>query len=223
MSEAHMNVDDGGGRQKRVRVDYPANSQKAKLETPAERAKQDKVVEGVVKQRKPSLASRLVHDFVAEDGGSVWQYVVMEVLLPAAKNTISDVVSQGIERLLYGDARPTRSGSNRPGYTNYSSRAVRSSAPIADPRPQLSRQARAAHDFDEVIIQSRAEAETVIDRLRDLIDQYEVATVSDLYDLVGLTGEFTDDKWGWYDLRSATVRAIRGGYLLSLPRTQAII
>lgn len=222
MSEADITADAGGGRTQRIRVDYPSNSKAAKQQ-PAERVKQEKVVEGTVKQRKPSLASRLAHDFVAEDGASVWSYVVMEVMLPAAKNLVSDVVSQGIERMLYGDSRPSRTGGNRTGYTNYSSRAIRSSAPLSDPRPALSRQARATHDFDDVIIASRAEAEEVIDRLRDLIDQYEVATVSDLYDLVGLTGEFTDDKWGWYDLRSATVRPIRGGYLLNLPRTQAIV
>jgi hypothetical protein len=146
----------------------------------------------------------------------------MDVLLPAAKNMVSDAVSQGIERMLFGDARPSSRG-GRPGYVNYANRS-RSAAPlISDPRPPLSRQARTNHDFDDIIIGDRVQAEEVLDRLRELIDQYEVATVSDLYELVGLTGEFTDAKWGWYDLRTASVRLVRGGYLLSLPRTQAIV
>lgn len=78
------------------------------------------------------------------------------------------------------------------------------------------------HDFSDIILASRADAEEVLDRLRDLVSQYDVATVNDLYDLVGLTGEFTDDKWGWTDLRTASVRVVRGGYLLNLPRTQPI-
>lgn len=221
MTESDMNVDVGGGRQQRRRVDYPSNSQKAKKQQPAERVKQEKVVEGVVRQRKQGLAGKVFHDFVAEDSSSVIQYVVMEVLLPAAKNTISDVVSQGIERLLYGDSRPRRS--ERTGYTNYQSRAVRSSAPLNDPRPPLSRQARTTHEFGDIIFETRADADEVLDRLRDLIDQYELATVSDLYDLCDITPEFTDNKWGWYDLRDASIRAIRGGYSLNLPRTQAIV
>ena len=32
----------------------------------------------------------------------------MDVLLPAAKNTISDVVSESIQRLLFGDSGPNR-------------------------------------------------------------------------------------------------------------------
>jgi hypothetical protein len=214
MSE--MNVDNGGGRESKIRVNYPANSQRSKKTD--EKPKVEKVVEGDVVQRKQGVGTRMLHNFIAEDSPNVVHYVVMEVLLPAAKNMVSDAVSQGVERLLFGDARPSRS--SRPGYTTYN--RISRATERTDPRPPLSRQARAMHDFDDIIIASRAEAEDVLDRLRDLVSQYDVATVSDLYDLVGLTGEFTDDKWGWYDLRSASIRAIRGGYLLNLPRTQPI-
>lgn len=222
MSEANIVGDAGGGRQRRARVDYPANSQRARTEPekPAERPKQDPVVTGEVRKRKQGLGSRIFHDIVAEDGRSVVHYVVMEVLLPAAKSTISDVVSQGIERMLYGDTRPKRGV--RPGYTNYSQQAVRSSAPLNDPRPTLSRQARATHEFNEVLIINRVDAEEVLDRLRDLINQYGFASVADLYELTGITGEFTDNSWGWDDLRSASIRPVRGGYILDLPRTIAI-
>ena len=140
----------------------------------------------------------------------------MEVLVPALKNMVSDAVSQGFERILFGEARPRSSArSGRTNYSTYSDRTM-------DNRRDMSRRARATHDFSDVILDNRGDAEDVLDRLRDLISQFEVATVSDLYDLVGLTGEFTDDKWGWYDLKSASVRVIRGGYLLNLPRTQPI-
>ena len=212
-----MTVETGAGRQHKVRVDYPSNSRKSH-EAPSEKARQEKIVEGEVIQRKRGLAGKVFQTFLSEDSPTVINYVVMEVLVPAAKNMVSDAVSQGIERILFGDSRPNHSSGIRRGYTNYS----RIVPGASDPRPALSRQARATHNFDDVIIASRAEAEDVLDRLRDLISQYEVATVSDLYDLVGLTGEFTDDKWGWYDLRSASIRPIRGGYLLNLPRTQPI-
>lgn len=214
--------DDGAGRTKRMRVDYPANSKRSK-ETPPEREVIEKVVTTEVIQRKSGVGGKFFRTFLAEDSRSVMSYVVMEVLLPAAKNMVSDAVSQGVERVLFGDARPRPAG--RQGYTNYTSRFGRGGVTTTGSeyrRPEMSRQARATHDFNDIIISSRAEAEDVLDRLRDLINSYEVATVSDLYDLVGLTGEFTDDKWGWYDLRSAQVRAIRGGYLLHLPRTQPI-
>jgi hypothetical protein len=81
----------------------------------------------------------------------------------------------------------------------------------------MSRQARARHDFDEIVLESRTEAEEVIDRLFDLVSRYESATVADLYELVGLASSHTDHKWGWTDLRGAGVSRVRGGYLLDLP------
>jgi hypothetical protein len=213
MSE--MDVDIGSGRQSKVRVDYPANSKRAKI-PPPEKVRPEKVIEGEAVRRKRGIIERMSQTFFSEDSHTVVSYVVMEVLVPAAKNMVSDAVSQGIERILFGDSRPRQSAS-RPGYTNYSRLGQQ-----MERRREMSRQDRAIHNFNDIILDSRGEAEDVLDRLRDLISQYEVATVSDLYDLVGLTGEFTDDKWGWYDLRSASVRAIRGGYLLNLPRTQPI-
>ena len=218
-----MHVDVGGGRERRVPVDYPSNSKKAKAAEPDREAV--KPVVTLVVERKRNPFTKFAQTFISEDSGSVGNYIVMEVLVPAAKTMISDAVSQGIERMLFGDSRPRPAG-GRQGYTNYGRFTQQRTIPgsvVQDARPPMTRQARATHDFNDIIIASRAEAEDVIDHLRDLINQYEVATVSDLYDLVGLTGEFTDDKWGWFDLRSAAVRAIRGGYLLHLPRTQPIV
>ena len=59
--------------------------------------------------------------------------------------------------------------------------------------------------------------------LDDLIDQYGVVSVADLYDLVGLTStNYTDNKYGWTDLRHAEVRRDRDGYLLRMPKATPI-
>lgn len=215
MSE--MNVDDGAGRQRTVKVTYPGNSRTGK-ELPPEK-KVEKITVGEVRTRKKGLASRISGSMVSERGDSVGSYILFEVLIPAAKNMISDAVSQGVERMLFGEVRSRGRSDSRPGYTNYNK--VRSTTGEYGNR-DISRRSRTTHDFDEIILSSRGEAEEVLDRLRDLVDKYETATVNDLYDLVGVTGSFTDDKWGWYDLREAMVRATRGGYIVILPRTQPI-
>lgn len=81
----------------------------------------------------------------------------------------------------------------------------------------MSQRGRARHDFDEIVLDERAEAEEVIDKLYEVVSRYEFATVADLYDLVGLPSNHTDHKWGWSDLRGAGVSRIRDGYLLDLP------
>jgi hypothetical protein len=221
MSEADITGDMGAGRQRKARYDLPGNSQTVPANRPeAPKPKQEKVITGEVTQRKQGMFSRLKGDFIAEDGRTVVHYVLSEVLLPAAKKTISDMVSQGVERALWGDGRPARGV--RPGYTNYAGAALRAAAPLSDPRPALSRQARANHEFGEILIASRVDAEEVLDKLREIINLYNMTSVADFKECVGLPTEFTDNTWGWTDLRSAQIRAVRGGYVIDLPRTQAL-
>lgn len=219
-----MRVDDGGGREKAMKVDYPSNAKRARPADPPEKKKVEAVVTGEVIRRKRSPFAKLAHGFLAEDSGSVIEYVLQDVLLPALRTTLYDVFTQGLEKKLFGESRP-RSPSQRSGYTNYSTRATTvtnaRTVPGSNVTP-LSRQQRATHDFADIILSNRADAEDVLDRLRDLINEYQVATVNDFFDLVGMTGEFTDDKWGWFDLRTASIRMVRGGYMFVLPRTQPI-
>lgn len=86
----------------------------------------------------------------------------------------------------------------------------------------MSRRARSNHDFDEIVLETRVEAEEVIDGLFALISQYETATVADLYELLGESGNFQDEKWGWMDMRGAGVSRIKNGYLLDLPRPEPL-
>lgn len=210
--------------------EFPSNSQKVvkkpeKQEKATDDKKVEKVVTGEVVQRKKPLGKRMAETFVGGDAQSVGQYVVMDVLIPAAKDTIADAVSQGIERMLFGEVRSTsrRTGA-RPsnGHVSYNRYSGGGHPALKREEPKISPRARANHDFDEIILATRPEAEAVIDRLFDLISRYETATVADLYDLLGITGNYTDDKWGWTDLRGAGALRIRGGYLLDLPKPEAL-
>lgn len=227
MSEAsnihEMNVDVGGGREEIRRVNYPANSKIAKAQSKAEQTDQpekkpvERIVNSPIERRRRGMGSKILKTFLVEDSDSILQYIVMDVLIPAAKNTISDVVTQAIQQAFWGGKGNTAGG--RPGYTSYSKVSTPGRVESSVTRTPLSHQARATHNFSDVILKSRGEAEDVIDGLRTLIDQYGMASVSDLYDMLGLTGDFTDAKWGWTDLRNAAIRPVRGGYLLDLPST----
>lgn len=202
---------------------YPSNSRRAP-EDKKEPKKVEKIITGESVRRKKPLGRRFKETFVGgDDAGSVWGYVVNDVLVPAAKDMLSDAVSQGVERMLFGDIRSRsnrfRSSSGAP-HTSYN----RFSSPNTvirreDPRREMSRRARSTHDFDEIVLATRREAEDVIQGLYELVTQFDAATVADLYELVGQSSNFTDAKWGWTDMRGASVSSIKGGYLLDLPPT----
>ena len=144
----------------------------------------------------------------------------------SVKDMVADVISQGVERMFLGEARSTSRrprkqymGSN--GYISYNrySPVHRDDPPF---KPSPSRRVRASHDFDEIFLETRVEAEEVLERLFDLIERYQAATVADLYELVGVQGAYTDRKWGWIDIRGSGITRIRNGYLLDLPRPEAL-
>ena len=130
---------------------------------------------------------------------------------------ISDATKEATDRLLFGsDSRRVSKSRDREGtYTPYGK--MYNNGPSRAPQRDLSSRARSQHDFDEIILGSRGEAEEVLDQLGVLVDDYGHAKVSDLYSMVGITGSYIDDRWGWTDLRSATTSRVRQGYLLDLP------
>lgn len=214
--------------------DFPSNRHKERVvpkNAPApEEKKVEQVVSSDVVRRKKPVGKRLTETLIGGDARSVWGFVTLEVLVPAAKDMLADAVSQGIERMIFGEARSSsRRTGRRPGDPHISYNRMSGSNPRRFPGPpddhhrhQMSRRGRASHDFDEIILGTRAEADEVIDRLFDLVSKYECATVADLYDLVGVSGSYTDNKWGWMDLRGAGVARVRHGYLLDLPKPEPL-
>ena len=202
---------------------YPGNSKRVTAKEPEKKAptkekKVEKIVVGGVTRRKKPLGKRFSETFVGGDAQSVAAYVMNDVMIPAAKDMIADAVSQGIEKMLFGESRGRSRGASVAGaaYTSYN--RISTQAKANAPKRDISQRARASHDFDEIILDTRAEAQEVLDSLFTLISDYDVATVADLYEMVGQTGTFTDEKWGWVDMRGASVTRIKGGYLLNLTR-----
>lgn len=204
-------------------TEFPSNSRNPQKSTP-EHKNIESVVSGEVSSRKKPLGRRLREVFIGGDTKSVLSYVITEVLIPQAKDMASEAVSQGVEKLIYGESRPGRRLGSRhlsAGPTNYTRYAVRGNNPIGrqvreDPRSPASLRSQ---DMDDIILATRVEAETVLDRMYDLLREYEMVSVSDLHSLLGLSSSYTDQKWGWTNLQSCDIRRVRDGYVLILPKT----
>jgi len=183
----------------------------------------EQVTESAVIRRKTPLAKRFTNVFIAGDSDNVMRYVLMDVLLPGARDMLVDGITEYVERMIYGEKRSRSRGirptgsTGVPGYVSYNRFANQSKPSHEAPRAGISAKARATHNFDEIIIDSRPEAMLVLERLSDLIDRYEQATVADFYELVGETGSFADQKWGWDNIRDADIQRVRDGYLIRLP------
>ena len=201
--------------------EFPSNSKTIeKKEKEATR----KVTKAVVIEKQKPLLARIFGDHIQEVG----TYILWDVLLPAAKSTISEIISNGIEMVLYGEPGTKRKGrlhrDRDRSYVSYNSiydRPGRKSRQETQEKRGSGR-GRSRHQFDDIIIESKPEAEEVLTVLVEAIELYDTCAVADLYEAVGLPTDFTDHRWGWFNLSSAYVKRDRFGYTLVLPKPEPL-
>lgn len=195
--------------------DYPSNSFKSREEKKKlEDKKVEKVVKGKVKTKKKSGIQKLTGNIISEDAKSVKSYILMDVLVPAVKDAIEDIVTNGIHMLLRGEASPRYKGGS--GVSKISYNKVYDSKDRRYSRSES--RARIGYNFDDIVLETRGEAEEVLSSMDDLIERYGIVSVADMYELVGIIANYTDNKYGWTSLRSAEAVRVRDGYLLKLPK-----
>jgi len=198
-----------------VMEEYKPNSHKYKEDQnrSAPEKKVEKVIAGTVKSKKKSEIRKFTDVFISEDIDNVKSYILLDVLIPAIKKAISDIVTNGIDMILYGETGKTKSNStaSKVSYRSYyDGRNGR--------RDYSAIRTKISYNYDDIIFDNRGEAEDVLSRMDELISTYGLVSVADLYDLVGVTGNYTDNKYGWTNIRSASVIRVRDGYMLKLPK-----
>lgn len=210
--------------------EFPGNSfrDKENAEKPEGPNPEEKKIEQVTSEpatrRKKPLGKRFANLFFGGDAKTAGNYVIFDVLIPAAKDMIVNAGSQMIERVIFGENRRSRPTYTSPLHQDRPIGRVQYNRYSMQPQqPNISRQGRATHDFDEIVLNSRSEAESVLEQLHNIVSRYEAVSVADLYTTVGLASNHVDNTWGWTNLSSARVMPLRGGgYLLDLPEPKPL-
>lgn len=176
-----------------------------------------KVVKGPVKTKKNELR-KFADIFISEDVNSVKSYLFMDVLVPAIKKAVYDIVTNGIDMFLYGGAGRSKNSSNnsRVSYRNYYDQKN------STPRPSENNKSSNGFNYDDIVFDNRGDAERAKQQMQDIIARYGIVTVNDLYEMVDLNAPFTSTKYGWMDVTNAEVIRTRDGYILKLPRAVPI-
>lgn len=213
--------------------EYPSNSLRTKVtlvEPTEEKRVVTKVISGGVTAKKKSVWAKAKVAFFGEETIDVGEYLMYDVLIPSAKELVDALISSIKDAYLWGGQSSAsnsrlsrRGGASVFNYNSISSvrrNVVSSLNSAARQAPIAQKQARIS--LDDLVFDKRVDAEEVLASLRILIEQYHIAGVSDLYSLIGQTTEYTDQRWGWDDLRIAEIRRVRNGYLLVLPAPAVI-
>lgn len=193
-------------------ANYQSNSDRSKESKPEKKV--EKVVTGTTKIHKKSGISQFTSSFLQRDIDDVWGYLKTDVIIPHAKKAISDLITNAIDMLLYGDVR-TKGRNTNASKVSYQSFYDRGRAPE---RRDYHR-ANSAYSFDDILFDNRGDAEEVLATMIDIIKRYDFVTVFDLHEMAGVPSKrHTDNKYGWMDLSAASVARTMDGFILKLPK-----
>lgn len=196
-------------------VSLPGNTDKAK-----EGASPEKKVIAKAKVQKKSAIKEALRTFFAQDLPEIAEHLVIDVAIPAAKNAITDMVTQGIQQLLYGETDHRRRPTS--GYTSYSSssRSNRGTGYYESRRSE--RRQPKPTNVEDLVFDTRGDAVDVIEFIAEQIEEYGQVSVADLMSSVGIQPRYTDERWGWTTTDAFEIRQIREGWLVSADRPEPL-
>lgn len=168
------------------------------------------VSENSVKVKKPTMGKKLMQMFFTSDFDSVKKWVLEDKIIPGAKNLFLDTLSM----MLTGDSR-SRSSSRRTDYTK-----VYVGSSSEERRNEIIAKSRS--DYRDLVFVTREDAETVVDRMKATLDEYETVSVLDVFDFANSSSlsRTTDNYYGWRELPEPTkeyVISTSAGFELRLP------
>lgn len=172
-----------------------------------------KVISGNVTRKKPSIGKKLFNAFISNDIDDIGDYILNDIIVPNIKYAISD----GVDSLLGVKKKPTSKSGSYTSYGGYYNKKDTGSNRVKKERTPVSR-----YKYDEIIIDTRAEATEVLEYLRSILSEYDVVSVADFYETVGAPSNYTDNKYGWTNLDDAKIQRDRNGYIIDFPRVEEI-
>lgn len=171
----------------------------------------EKVASGKIK--KKSGMSKFADTFMAEDRRNVKSYILNDVVLPWVKDLIYTVVANSLSMSLFGDTNHTNKQTKNTAY-RYSYGSCFGSSKL----PQTNRVQNTSYSYDDILFETRGDAEMVLSGLDDILERYGMASVADFYELADITGKYTDYNYGWKNLQTAEILRVSSGYMIKFPR-----
>ena len=152
-----------------------------------------------------------------DDVNSVASYVWKDVVIPNVKKLLYEMVTKGMSMLLHVDEKPKASSSKtNVSYSKYYDKDD-------DRRNSAMVTRKAGFDYDDILYQTANDAESVLDTLYAILEQYDVVSVADLYEQSDLPNDnYMANRYGWESLKGTRVMRVRDGYVLTLPKARPL-
>ena len=179
----------------------------------------EKVVSGAAKARQKNAVNKLANNFFAEDIKTVTSCAVSDVVVPLLKKALYEGLNAAWGMLLYGKSGRSSNKNDsrgRPSYQGYYDDRREYSDGVPANRKPLE------YAADDLWLEDYGDAENVLYQMRAYLSDYGTLSVAEAKQFAGIQYEYTDNAYGWTDLRSAYVHRVRDGYLIVLPKAVPI-
>lgn len=136
--------------------------------------------------------------------GGIISCVHKILALEKMKNALTEVLSDKIERILYGESTKQHGDKIKVSYQSYNGELTKEYIFVREP-----------------VFESRAEAKSVLDAMNKIISTYAVVTVQDYYDLCDVySGNYKDNLYGWTEsaIKTGKIIPVKEGYVIRLPK-----
>lgn len=214
VSELYTNLPDNSHVNRAKTANQIGSNAPAEKKDSGTEKRAEKVVTGKVKT-KPNAKRKLTDVFISEDAANVKNYILMDVIVPAVKKAIYDLVVGTLDISLYGGkGSGKRPSADKISYRDYNSMSRQDNRDM--------QRSHSVYSYDDIIFSSRGEAEAVLSRMDEIMDDYRMVRVADMYELAGVSGDYTDNKYGWTNIRDAKIVKVYDGYKIDMPRAIAL-
>jgi len=190
--------------------EYTPNSYKSKQE--AAEPKIEPVISAPAHIKKKNTLQKVADTFFVEDFATVRKYVLMEMLIPGVKRMVLKALEMWMLKDK-GGSKKNGQGVSTVSYRDYYEQ------PAVDNRSYRNSDYA---DFDDILFETRGDAELVKSQMEDILTKYRVVRVSDMFELARMTAPYTANRYGWTALSSAMVVPMRDGWTIKMPRAMPL-
>lgn len=200
--------------------DLPGNSniEKSRQANTTEQHSESKTVaQGRLKTVK--RRTRLSDIFTPEDTSSVASFVFTRLIIPRLQVLAVDTINAVARAIFLGERTSEPSRKTPGGYTSYQG-YYEEKKPAS--KLSSSKKTNGSFQFLDVVVDTYGDAQLILDRLDEQLDDQGYVTVSYLYEAAGLPCPFTGNYYGWENISSARIVTDSDGYLIEMPEPHAL-
>lgn len=180
---------------------------------------EEKTKKGIVKSpakfKKKTIVDKLIDSIIPEGCTSISDYLIFDVIVPNIKRIVVDTVTS-----IFGEGTREHSKSSYISYGKNYDRASRREREDSRTSSRIDR----IYDYENIRYDTYYDANAVLEKMYDIIEEYQKVTIWDLYDVSDIsTDNFELGKYGWTSLKNANiVRYNNNTYGIKFPKAMRI-